>query len=158
MLSSDSAIGSLSARGGRRRPLRSALARRSLSRAIANGLTPEIDIKLANIMFSEVGSIDGVKLIDFGVSSRCQAGALLTGRSGTTAFMAPEQIRQVRVRRWIDVSLTSSTVPRNTGPRSTCGVSASYCTSCCSDSARGMDGCAGVVVRAELRSETGTTA
>lgn len=53
------------------------------------------DIKLSNIMFTKPKSCHDIKLIDFGLSSRCQAGAVLTGRTGTTAFMAPEQIKQV---------------------------------------------------------------
>ena len=52
------------------------------------------DIKLANIMFARSTPNSSIRLIDFGLSSRCNAGAVLTSRTGTTAFMAPEQIKQ----------------------------------------------------------------
>lgn len=52
------------------------------------------DLKLENILISETGGVNEIKLIDFGFATNCQAGHKLSLFCGTPCYMDPDLVKQ----------------------------------------------------------------
>jgi calcium-dependent protein kinase len=48
------------------------------------------DIKPENLMFSRLNKLDGLKIVDFGLSTMCNATEFLYLKCGTPGYVAPE--------------------------------------------------------------------
>ena len=61
------------------------------------------DVKPENIMFTNKGDINGLKLLDFGLSSDCFESKNYLENCGTLIYMAPEQINNLIYSKAVDV-------------------------------------------------------